>query len=140
MNWIVLFLSLYVVSSVADMRSVYLTQDETKITKMYKLLKARQQLSPDEECYFAAFECLQAKYSINPYSKYNYFSSGYNRLNGLINKYSSNPEYRYHRLMIEKNAPAFLIEKNHILQDKSIIKKYNKIGHPLYREMAKAVE
>jgi hypothetical protein len=140
MNWIFLFLSLNVVSSIADMRSVYLTQDEAKITKMYKLLKARQQLSPDEECYLAAFECLQAKYSINPYTKYNYFSSGYNRLNGLINRYSVNPEYRYHRLMIEKNAPAFLIEKNHIVQDKSIIKKYNNIGQPLFREMAKAAE
>lgn len=140
MYWLFFLVGVNVSISIGDMREVYIAQDEVKITKMYELLKVKQHLSDDEECYFAVFECLQAKYSYNPYAKYNYFTSGYKRLNNLILRYPTNPEYRYHRIMIETNAPSFLLEKKHIKEDKSIILRFNKSTHPLYKQMVKAIE
>lgn len=126
--------------SISNLREAYISQSEIHITNLYKSLKKKDTRTADEECYFAVFECLQAKYSYNPYSKYSFFNDGYNRLNKVIKIHPTNPEYRYHRLMIEKNAPAFLIEKPHDTEDKAVIKKFLNKNHPLYLIMAKAIE
>lgn len=140
MNWITCVLIACLLAPISDLRVTYLSQDENKITKMYDALKSNKLRSADEECYFAVFECLQAKYSYNPYTKFTYFNNGYTRLNTLITKHKINAEYRYHRIMIEKNAPSFLIEKNHFKEDKEVIKRYAIKGHPLYVEMVKTIE
>ena len=137
---LILFTSFIQLNLLPDLRNVYLSQDENRITKMYEILKDKDSRSADEDCYFAVFECLQAKYTYNPYSKYSYFKSGFNRLNVLIKKYPTNAEYRYHRIMIEKNAPTFLIEVNHQSEDKAILKKHLDTEHPLYQAMVKTVE
>ena len=127
-------------SSVSDYRLAYEKQDEVQILKQLNLLESKKARSSDEECYYAAFLCLKAKFSNNPYTKYNSFSKGYRLLNELITKQSSNVEYRYHRYMVETKAPSFLIETSHVAADKAFIKQNLKSDHPIYHLINKTID
>ena len=127
-------------SDISDYREAYKSQDESTILKHLDFLESKSSLSNDEKCYLHSFQCLKAKFSSNPYTKYNSFSKGYKGLNSLISKQSSNVEYRYHRYMVETKAPSFLIENSHVKSDKEYIKKNLKPSHPLYSLIKKTID
>ena len=75
---------------------------------------------------------MKADYVMNPYQKLSYFNKGYNSLNTLIDENKSNVEYRYHRFMIEKHAPSWLIEDDHTQLDKEYILTHITNKQPMY--------
>jgi hypothetical protein len=128
------------VSSVSDLRKVYESQDEDKVMNRLSQLEAKTSLSQDELCYKAVFMCLKAKYVSNPYTKLTSFNSGYDLLEKTINKNPKNVEYRFHRYMIETNAPAWLIDESHIVADKEFIKENVTGSNPLYHLISMVIK
>ena len=113
-------------------REVYKTQDKERVISTLAILSDKENLTTDELCYKSVFECMNAEYVLNPYKKLSYFNSGYNTLNTIINENNSNAEYRYHRYMIEKYAPSWLIDKSHTQIDKKFIMNTISKEHPMY--------
>ena len=107
--------------NISQCREVYQSQDKTRVISTLEDLTSKDHLSNDELCYKSVFECMKADYVMNPYQKLSYFNKGYNSLNTLIDENKSNVEYRYHRFMIEKHAPSWLIEDDHTQLDKEYI-------------------
>tara|TARA_B100001057_G_C22652667_1_gene872697 strand:+ start:110 stop:538 length:429 start_codon:yes stop_codon:yes gene_type:complete len=107
--------------NISKCREVYQSQDKTRVISILEDLNNKEHLSKDELCYKSVFECMKANYVMNPYQKLSYFNKGYNSLNTLIDENKSNVEYRYHRYMIEKHAPSWLIEDDHTQIDKEYI-------------------
>jgi len=117
---------------ISQCREVYQSQDKTKVISALEALISKEQLTKDELCYKSVFECMKADYVINPYQKLSYFNKGYNSLNTLITENKSNVEYRYHRYMIEKYAPSWLIDENHTKLDKEYILAHITKKQPMY--------
>ena len=113
-------------------REVYQSQDKTRVISTLEDLTSKDHLSNDELCYKSVFECMKADYVMNPYQKLSYFNKGYNSLNTLIDENKSNVEYRYHRFMIEKHAPSWLIEDDHTQLDKEYILTHITNKQPMY--------
>jgi hypothetical protein len=125
--------------SVDVYRNAYKTQNEDKILACLDFLEDKKSKTELEQCYYAVFLCLKADYSSNPYTKYKSFNKGYALLQSLIAKDNSNVEYRYHRYMIEKNAPSFVLSERHLEADKTFIQQNLKKTHPLYDIIIKTV-
>ena len=117
---------------ISQCRQVYMSQNKERVISMLDILSNNDNLTTDELCYKSVFECMKAEYVLNPYQKLFYFNSGYNSLNAIIDKHQSNVEYRYHRYMIEKHAPTWLIEKSHKQMDKDFIIHTISKKHPMY--------
>lgn len=122
-----------------ELRLVYRKQDEKGIERLMPKLESKKRTS-HEECYYGSFLCLKAKFATNPYYKYKYFNQGYTVLNQVIQKNPKNPEFRFHRYMVEKNAPSFLIKVNHREEDEAIIRKHLKPEDPLYPVIKKYLD
>ena len=118
--------------NISQCREVYQSQDKTRIISILEDLTSKDHLSNDELCYKSVFECMKADYVMNPYQKLSYFNKGYNSLNTLIDENKSNVEYRYHRFMIEKHAPSWLIEDDHTQLDKEYILTHITNKQPMY--------
>ena len=127
-------------SSISDYRSVYKSQDEDKVLTALKELEAKSTLTADEQCYKAVFLCMKADYLTWPQDKLAAFKKGYGELNSLITKNSSKTEYRYHRYMIEKHTPSWLIDINHMKEDKAYVKANMKSSHPMYSFVSKTID
>lgn len=123
---------------IGDYRDIYISQDEFRVTDAYQHLSEQKQITDDELCYKAVFECMYADYLVNPYQKFNHFINGYALLNNLIEKHPRNPEYRYHRYMIEEHAPAWLIENNKGYDKQFVITQITK-SHPMYDFIMKTI-
>jgi hypothetical protein len=119
-------------TNISDIRSVYKSQDEDKVLAMLQVLKEKTSLTTDEQCYKAVFCCMKAEYLTWPNEKLAAFKKGYNDLNSIIAKYPTNAEYRYHRYMIEKFTPSWLIDVNHMEADKTYVKTTLVANHPMY--------
>tara|TARA_B100000497_G_scaffold13939_1_gene16047 strand:- start:9356 stop:9784 length:429 start_codon:yes stop_codon:yes gene_type:complete len=120
---ILIYIILFTINflNISRCREVYQSQDKTRVISILEDLNNKELLSKDELCYKSVFECMKADYVMNPYQKLSYFNKGYNSLNTLIDENKSNVEYRYHRYMIEKHAPSWLIEDDHTQIDKEYI-------------------
>ena len=118
--------------NISQCREVYQSQDKTRVISTLQDLTSKDHLSNDELCYKSVFECMKADYVMNPYQKLSYFNKGYNSLNTLIDENKSNVEYRYHRFMIEKHAPSWLIEDDHTQLDKEYILTHITNKQPMY--------
>ena len=118
--------------NISQCREVYQSQDKTRVISILEDLTSKDHLSNDELCYKSVFECMKADYVMNPYQKLSYFNKGYNSLNTLIDENKSNVEYRYHRFMIEKHAPSWLIEDDHTQLDKKYILTHITNKQPMY--------
>tara|TARA_B100001059_G_scaffold228441_1_gene259519 strand:+ start:24449 stop:24877 length:429 start_codon:yes stop_codon:yes gene_type:complete len=120
---ILIYIILFTINflNISRCREVYQSQDKTRVISILEDLNNKEVLSKDELCYKSVFECMKADYVMNPYQKLSYFNKGYNSLNTLIDENKSNVEYRYHRYMIEKHAPSWLIEDDHTQIDKEYI-------------------
>ena len=133
MNSFICFILVAVNSlNISQCREVYQSQDKTRIISILEDLTSKDHLSNDELCYKSVFECMKADYVMNPYQKLSYFNKGYNSLNTLIDENKSNVEYRYHRFMIEKHAPSWLIEDDHTQLDKEYILTHITNKQPMY--------
>ena len=139
MKWIALILVFYT-STISQYRLVYQSQDEGKVTAMLKVLESKTSLTSDELCYKAVFQCMKADYLYNPYQKLNSFKKGYSTLNNLISKNANNVEYKYHRYMIEKHTPSWLLDNNHMTSDKAYVKANLKTNHPMYSFITKTID
>lgn len=73
--------------------------------------------------YIASAVMQQAEYVFSPVSKYNYFNKGRKMLEEYIRKNPSSIDARYIRVMVQKNAPAFLNYKSEIKSDIAFIRK-----------------
>ena len=118
--------------NISQCREVYQSQDKTRVISILEDFTSKDHLSNDELCYKSVFECMKADYVMNPYQKLSYFNKGYNSLNTLIDENKSNVEYRYHRFMIEKHAPSWLIEDDHTQLDKEYILTHITNKQPMY--------
>jgi len=103
-------------------------------------LESKTSLTSDELCYKAVFQCMKAEYLYNPYQKLNSFKKGYSTLNNLISKNANNVEYKYHRYMIEKHTPSWLLDNNHMTSDKAFVKANLKTNHPMYSFITKTID
>lgn len=68
--------------------------------------------------YLAGTEMMMAKHSWNPVSKYQYFVSGRDKLEQLLNQHSDDFELRYLRLVLQSNIPSFLGYDSNLTEDK----------------------
>lgn len=64
---------------------------------------------------------IQAKYNLNPYTKYNKFVKGKRILERAISKDGENIELRYLRFAIQNNAPEILGYNNNMEDDKKVL-------------------
>jgi hypothetical protein len=119
-------------TSISDIRTVYKSQDEEKVLAMLMILEKKAVLTSDEQCYKAVFLCMKADYLTWPNEKLSAFKKGYKELNELIRKYPEDAEYRYHRYMVEKFTPSWLIEVSHMEEDKAYVKSNLAPNHPMY--------
>lgn len=126
-------------SSAVDVRAVYQSQNKDKVLAALKYLETKSALSSDERCYKAVFLCMKAGYLTWPNEKLAAFKLGYSDLNTLIAAHPTNAEYKYHRYMIEKHTPSWLIEVNHMPKDKAFVEATLMPTHPMYRFMLKTL-
>ena len=126
--------------SIQDIRTVYQSQNEEQVLAMLKKLEQKSEISADERCYKAVFQCMKADYLTWPADKLSAFKKGYSELNTVINRYPSNAEYRYHRYMIEKHTPSWLIEESHMAKDKAFVKSNIPSSHPMYSFITKTID
>jgi hypothetical protein len=134
------FILLLSYGSISDYRTVYKSQDEDKVVAALKELEAKSTLTSDEQCYKAVFLCMKADYLTWPNEKLSAFKKGYRDLNILVGKYPQNAEYKYHRYMIEKFTPSWLIDVNHMSADKAYVKANMDATHPMYSFVFKTID
>jgi hypothetical protein len=127
-------------TSISDIRTVYKSQDEDKVIAMLQVLEKKTSLTTDEQCYKAVFLCMKADYLTWPNEKLSAFKKGYKDLNALILKYPGDAEYKYHRYMIEKFTPSWLIEVNHMVGDKDFVKANLAANHPMYSFITNTID
>ena len=125
--------------SITNLRNVYQKQDKNQILAAIEKLEDKK-LNTAEDCYYGAFLCIKAQYLTNPYSKIKSFNLGYEKINTAILKEPKNPEFRYHRYMIEEKAPSFVIKVNHQKEDERIIQQYLTKDHPMYAFILKSMK
>jgi|TARA_B110000908_G_scaffold147533_1_gene179330 hypothetical protein len=136
------FILLFIISlsSIADLRMVYQSQDEDKVLNALKELETKSMLTADEQCYKAVFLCMKADYLTWPMEKLSAFKKGYADLNSIIDSNAHNAEYYYHRYMIEKHSPSWLLDVNHMTEDKAFVKANMKSSHPMYSFVTKTID
>lgn len=127
-------------TSITDIRTVYKSQDEDKVLAMLEVLEKKSSLTNDEQCYIAVFLCMKADYLTWPNEKLSAFKKGYKELNEVIRKYPTKTEYKYHRYMIEKFTPSWLIEVNHMAADKTFVKANLAADHPMYNFITDTID
>jgi len=140
MNVFGILIILTAYTNISDIRAVYKGQSENMVLVTLKVLESKSILTPDEQCYKAVFLCMKAEYLTWPSDKFAAFKKGYKELNSLIFKYPTIAEYKYHRYMIEKFTPSWLIDVNHMEADKAFVKANLASGHPMYSFITKTID
>lgn len=80
---------------------------------------------------------LMAKYAINPFNKFSYFTKGRNMLEKAIEADEKNVELRFLRYSIQTNVPSILGYKDHLTKDKIFLK--NSVSSVKDRELKKII-
>jgi hypothetical protein len=127
-------------TTISDIHEVYKGQKEEEVLATLKMLESKRILTSDEQCYKAVFLCMKADYLTWPTDKLAAFKKGYKDLNSIIAKHPTNSEYRYHRYMIEKFAPSWLMDVNHMAADKAYVKANLASSHPMYSFITKTID
>ncbi len=140
MNIFGLLIVLVSYASMSDIRAIYKGQDEDKVLTALEALEKKKSLTADEQCYKAVFLCMKADYLTWPSDKLAAFKKGHKDLNTVIRNHPSNAEYKYHRYMIEKFTPSWLIEVNHMAADKAFVKANLAKSHPMYSFITKTID
>ena len=140
MNVFGLLIILACYSSISDIQAVYKGQKEDEILASLKMLESKSVLTADEQCYKAVFLCMKAEYLTWPMDKLAAFKKGNKELNSIIAKYTTKAEYKYHRYMIEKFTPSWLIDVNHMAADKAFVKANLVSDHPMYSFITKTID
>lgn len=95
--------------------------DKNLCGKMLEELDSKKQ-QPIYLSYLGGFQAIWAKHLINPISKLKTFNKGKENIESAIQKDSDNPELRYIRLSVQKNAPFFLGYNDMVKTDTEFLK------------------
>jgi len=97
---------------------------------------SKAEISSTQLAYLGAFQTIWAKHTPNPFSKLKTFNKGKKNIDAAVRSSPSEPEIRFIRLSVQKNAPSFLGYKDHIPEDTSVIESnYKKITSALLKKM-----
>ena len=119
------------IPSTSEVRILYqkAAVNEEDCTKLIELLSSpNQNFSPFYVGYKGCATMIEAKYKLNPWSKYSYFNKGRKLLEEAITKDKENIELRFLRFTIQTKAPSFLGYSKNIEDDKAaILRDLNKV-------------
>lgn len=87
-------------------------------------LEKTKNTSPTHLGYLGGLQTISANHLFNPISKLNAFKKGNKNIEQAIEKEPYNPELRFIRLSVQKNAPPFLGYKANIKEDSEFIGKH----------------
>ncbi|MDX2301449.1 MAG: hypothetical protein NW226_01560 [Microscillaceae bacterium] len=100
-------------------------KDDLKGQRLYKLLEKDQtKLSPTFTAYWGAALAMQAKNTLNVFSKLYYIQKANEHFAKAVKLEPENVEIRFLRFSIQLNTPAFLGYSQHIDLDKTQIMKH----------------
>ncbi len=88
----------------------------------------------EKTAYEGALLMKKAGLASGPKKKLDLFKEGHEKLEAVLNKDSSNTEYRFLRLMIQEHAPGILGYKKQIESDKRFVKNNYKKLSPVVQE------
>ncbi len=94
--------------------------DTVKINEQLK--KISQSSSTDKQAFLGVLNMRKAEFVKGVKYKLELFKVGNKQLEQAITKNSINAEYRFLRLLIQENAPAFLNYRSNIKEDVEIVK------------------
>lgn len=98
--------------------------DKNACTKLIGLLKPYNETDqPLLAGYKACATMVMAKYTINPFSRFNYFKTGKKLLEGSIAADPKNIELRFMRYSVQTNAPSFLNYTQNVADDKLFLQR-----------------
>ncbi len=125
-----------------ELRTLYqkAAGDEASCKKLLSSLDQAGLSSPVCYAYKACAEMLMAKYTINPFSKLNYFNNGKNKLEQSVKYDPNNSEIRCLRFSIQVNAPGFLGYNSKIQSDlKFLLNAYPSINDAQLKTMLRNI-
>ncbi len=115
------------------------SKDKATSKNLYNRLEAMDlKGKPVLGAYAATLETMQAKYSINPYTKLKYFNQGKKDLESIIAQYPNNLEIRLLRLSIQINVPRLLNYSDDIVEDKKLL--LNNLNQIVDEELKKNIK
>ncbi len=97
-------------------------KDSKSVDQQLELLNAAS--LPDRQAWEGALLMKKAGLVAGAKKKLDLFKEGHRKLEAIIQKDSSNPEYRLLRLMIQEHAPKVLGYKNDIVADRAFVQRH----------------
>ncbi len=82
----------------------------------------KRENSPLTKAYLGGFQTIWANHAFSPITKLKTFKKGKNNIENAVSSDPYNPEIRYIRLSVQKNAPSFLGYNSKIKEDESFLK------------------
>jgi hypothetical protein len=118
LRYIIAFVLIINVSSLyADFREDFHTKELNRENVEEMLAKYANENSPVDEAYLGVCTAIMAQYVFLPTTKLRSFYSGKDKLDTSIEVDQENGEQRYLRLLIQLNAPSFLMYNSDIDSD-----------------------
>ncbi len=102
-------------------------EDKGLCKSMIDKLENSKYKSATHLAYLGGLRSIWANHASNPLSKLKTFKQGREDIEDAIKKEPQNPEIRFIRLSIQKNAPSFLGYKSNIKEDKEFIRNNRKL-------------
>ncbi len=115
-----------------DFYTVMAGKDKKAIDQQLGLLQS--ETVTDKSAYEGALLMKKAGFASGPKKKLDLFKQGHKKLEAVLEKDSSNAEFRFLRLMIQEHAPGILGYKKNMESDKAYIKNNFKKLQPVVRE------
>jgi len=109
---------------VATLQDIFLkvTEDRSQLKALFEKVNLDEEKeTPLEKGYKGVLKAMMAENVSNPFTKYQYFVSGKERLEEAIALEPTNMELRCLRLAMQLNTPIFLGYRSKIEEDKSFI-------------------
>lgn len=97
------------------------TTDKSVCQSLIKDL-SNEKISNLELAYLGTLETIWAKYVCNPFSKLSTFNKGKEKIETAVKNEPNNPEIRYLRLSVQKNAPGILDYNDAIKTDELFLR------------------
>ncbi len=108
--------------------------DKNLCSKMIEELESNKQ-QPIYLSYLGGFQAIWARHLSNPISKLKTFNRGRKNIESAIQKDVNNPELRYIRLSVQKNAPFFLEYNDMVKTDIEFLQRHkNEISSVFVQE------
>lgn len=104
----------------ADFRDDFHTKELNKENVEQMLAKYSKKKSPVDEAYYGVCTAIMAQYVFFPTTKLKSFYTGKDKLDNSIEVNQENGEQRYLRLLIQLNAPSFLLYNKNIDSDLAV--------------------